>query len=335
MKRTVLCSLFIVITLSVLSNGSPLNDKYYIGEPPGCAALGRGHAFAGVKGHSFSPYWNPAGIISLARSGVGVSLNLLSETEIESEIIKDSYPLEGRKLNYISVCSNQVGVYWRPLSNRVDKTTGTDQGNNFIQTIDEKINVFGVTVAVPHSNKTDFGMNINIILGILGYSKEIDNDEDELIISDGIGWGLDWGLIYKVTDYVDFGISVINFPAQINWEDFEKDTLPTIFRAGMNLKMSQLMSLGLDYENGLYDEYVNSGRDTIHIGIEQYASKSVLLRCGVYSEDFYEKYENVFTAGVGYHKGGYKLDIAANQYYSGSTESEKIVRLSISGDIPF
>ncbi len=326
--------LFIIVILcnfiSVYAAKSPLNDFYFYGEVPDSQAIGRGEAYAGVIGSPFAPYWNPAGLVSLKRSNLGISLNIYSEGDIESDLIKKSYPLEGRSLNYISVCGEQVGFYWRSLSNRIDISSGRVAGVDFEQTIDEKINMFGISVAVPHSEKTDFGMNINFITGIIGLSR-IEGSVPTVEVSDGFGWGLDWGIIYKVTEGLNAGISLLNGPAIIYWEDFAEDRLPPVFRGGFDIQLSQLMSLGLDYEKGFYDDSVKD-KEKIHMGIEQYITKNFLLRAGIYGSDFYDVYRTVYTTGVGYRKKDYSIDMAAKQYY---INENKLKRFSLSVVIPF
>lgn len=318
---------------AVYADKSPLNDFYFVGEVPDSAAIGRGLAYTGVTGSPFAPYWNPAGLISMRSNSMGISLNHHSESDMNSEVVKRSFPLEGRLLNFISVCSEQVAFFWRPLSNRVDTSSWTVSGVNYEQTIDEKISVFGVSVAVPHSEKTDFGMNINFITGMLGYSL-LEGNTPTVIISNGLGWGLDWGLLYKMQKGLSMGITLLNFPAQIYWEDFNKDKLPIIFRAGVDLQLTQLMSVGIDYENGIYDDSVKD-RDIIHLGVEHYIKKSFLLRGGIYGSDFNDTYETVYTAGIGYRMGGHCIDMAVKQYYLNKSESGKLRRYSISGVIQF
>jgi hypothetical protein len=310
-----------------------LSDFHFIGEVPDSAAIGRGQANTSVYGSPFCVFWNPAGIVGLYKSGMGISLNIHSETDLESAVVKKSYPLEGRKLNCISICGEQVGFYWRSLSNRVDESTSVVSGLDQSIVLDEKINVFGFSVAVPHSKKTDFGMNINFFSGIIGYSIT-KGGVATVVISDGYGWGLDWGLIYKISEGLNAGVTVMNFPAYIYWEDYEKDELPVIFRAGVDLRMTQLMAFGMDYENGIYDDTVDD-KDIVHLGIEHYIKGGVIGRIGIYGNDFDNKYDIVYTAGLGYILKGYNIDLAVKQYYSKESGAARIRRYSISGVIPF
>ena len=128
---------------------SPLDDSYFIGEIPDSAAIGRGEAYVAVKYSPFAPYWNPAGIRELKINKFGISGDIFFNSDIEVSRVKDKFPLqEGRKTNFVSICGPQVGIYWRPLSNRMDKSTWTESGILYESTIDEKINIFAITVAV-------------------------------------------------------------------------------------------------------------------------------------------------------------------------------------------
>jgi hypothetical protein len=335
MRKKVIYLLFILFTggsLIVYAADSPLDDTYFLGEVPDSAAIGRGQAYTGVIGSPFAPYWNPAGLVKLEKNGFGVSLNIRSESDLEDDIVKESYALEGRKLNFISVCSNKIGFFWRPLVNRVDKSSGIINGMNYEEELDVKVNMFGVSVAVPHADRIDFGMNINFISGIIGYSK-IEGSDPMVEISGGLGWGLDWGLIYRIFDNLNLGLALMNAPAWIYWEEYSKDRLPMIFRAGADLQLNKLMSFGIDYENGLYDDCADN--DIIHVGIEQYVTKNFLLRAGMYGNDFDDKYKTTYTFGVGYKMASYNIDIAAKQYYLPGNNSEILRRLSLSGIVPF
>ncbi|MFC2091602.1 hypothetical protein ACFLTD_02385 [Elusimicrobiota bacterium] len=333
MRKIILVLMIFVIYDISYCVDSPLNDSYYLGEVPDSAAIGRGGAYVGVAGSPFSPYWNPAGIVSLKKNTIGFSLNLFGKSDIDSSILKKTYPLEGRKLNFISVCGPQVAMYWRPLSEKVDISTGTINGQAYERTIDVKSSVYGLTVAVPHAEKVDFGMNINLITGMLGYLYK-DAQDTELILSDGLGWGLDWGLIYKLTPDMNIGVSVTNLPAQIYWEDFDKEVLPTVFRAGFDLQLNQLMSFAMDYENAEYDDSVDDN-DMIHVGMEHYIRSNFLVRAGMYARDFNDSKNAVYTAGLGYSSDLYQVDIAVRQYYIDENDSELLQRVSASAGLMF
>ena len=94
------------------------------------------------------------------------------------------------------------------------------------------------------------------------------------------------------------------------------------------------MMIGIDYENGLYDDSIDDN-DIIHVGIEQYVNSGFLLRGGVYGKDLYEKYCTVYTTGVGYKKNNYCIDVAMKQYYVNESASGKVRSFFVSGVIPF
>ncbi|MEA3506447.1 MAG: hypothetical protein U9R36_02995 [Elusimicrobiota bacterium] len=338
MKKIILISLafFVIGAGKTYGESSPLSDMYYIGELPGSDAIGRGGAFAGVMGSPFAPYWNPAGLAIVEDNKMGVSANLFSDSKLEAKVIKKLYALQDRKLNFISVAAPQVGVYWRMLSDRVDESTGTENSYNYKETIDENIHQFGVSVSVSHTEDIYFGMNINYLSGMLGYSK-IKGSTPTVVISPGAGWGLDWGLVFDVSDRMNIGVTVLNAPGYMYWDKYSQDRLPLIFRSGVDLKMNDLMSFGIDYETGVYDDSVDA-EDILHLGIEHYINKNFLIRGGMFGDDLGNEYRTVYTAGVGYKKEGYSVDAAAIQYYTqGTTEEERepVRRFSISGVIPF
>ncbi|MDA3792149.1 MAG: hypothetical protein PF545_00615 [Elusimicrobia bacterium] len=336
MKKLILIILAVFVhgTGNIYGESSPLSDKYYIGEVPGADAIGRGGAFAGAMGSPFAPYWNPAGLAVIKNNRLGVAANILSDSKIDSSIIKKIYALEDRNLNFISVAAPQVAVYWRKLSDRVDISSYTEPGGIEVKTVvDEKLNQFGVSVSIANTERTYFGMNINYLTGILGYSK-VRGSTVSVVISDGYGWGLDWGLIFDVSERLNVGLTLLNGPAVIYWEDYSSESLPLIFRGGLDLKMSNLMTLGIDYENGVYDDSVKSN-DILHVGIEHYISQNFVLRGGMSGNDLSDKNKTTYSAGIGYKEEGYSVDLSAIQYCIKQQEYESVRRFSISGVYPF
>ncbi len=325
----------LLILILLLSQGSflsaeILSDKYYIGEMPSSQAIGRGGAFVAVGGSAYAAFWNPAGLSLLENNKLGISANIYSETSLDVAILNKKYPLQGQKINFISIVAPQAGVYWRPLVNRVDKSTGTSNGVDYTEKIDVKISVFGLTIAVPHTDEIDFGMNINFIFGTLGLAR-IKGGIPTATIHYGYGWGLDWGLIYKVSDIFNVGISLLNGPAWIYWDGFGNHALPPILRSGINMQFSELMSVGIDYKKGFYDDSLNDA-GIIHLGIEHYLLRNFIIRGGIFGSDFNNHYTTTYTAGIGYRKENYMFDIAFKQFYETKTQ---VRRFSISGVISF
>ncbi|MFC2061940.1 hypothetical protein ACFLUV_05455 [Elusimicrobiota bacterium] len=332
-KRSITVIIVFITAVSVYCKDSPLTDSYFIGGVPCSAAIGRGGAYTGVASSPFASYWNPAALSSIKTNQIGISMSAFSESDLDSSILKRFNYLGERSVDFFAVCAPEIGAYWRPLSNKTVKTTWIESKVRYEETIDEKINVYGITVAVAQSERTDFGMNINLLSGVIGYSL-IRNDAPELDISYGHGWGLDWGLIYKMSETMNAGLTLINGPAEIHWDDFDKNRLPLIFRGGIDIRLTDLMSMGMDYDNGSYDDSV-SDKDVFHIGIEQYIRPNIILRGGAFGNNLNEIYDTTYTAGIGYNKKGYKLDIAARQFYIRRSDSGMVRKFSVSGEIAF
>ncbi|MGM0441557.1 MAG: hypothetical protein ACQEQC_03965 [Elusimicrobiota bacterium] len=311
------------------SSNPPLKDKYFLGEEPGSYALGRGGAFSAVMATPFAPYWNPGGLQQIENNRFGISANIINDSDIDQNKLADLFILEEKKINFLSVCASQVGVYYRPLSNRAD-TYNTDTQSKELHV---NLNQYGVTVSVEHAENVNFGMNINYLSGMSGYSV-IESSSPEVTISKGYGWGLDWGLIYEASEFVNVGVTLLNGPAQFYWEEFDTNYLPLIVKTGLDVQLSQLMSLGINYENGLYDDTVTGKNDLLRLGIEHYLGDNFVARAGIYGTDLEDKYKSTYTGGIGYKKENYLVDIAMRQFYL-RENTEQVRRFSISGVIPF
>ncbi len=254
---------------------------------------------------------------------------MVNHTKIDRKLLNNILFLEDKNINFLSVCGPQLGVYYRPLSDKTDTYT-TDTGEEELQV---NLNQYGITVSVEHAENVYFGMNINYLSGMAGYSV-IQGTSPEIKISDGVGWGLDWGIIYDISEFINVGITVLNGPGRFYWDKFDTSYLPLIIRAGMDIQLTNLMSMGIDYENGLYDDTVSDQSDLIRLGIEHYLAENFIIRGGMYGSDLEDKYKTTYTGGIGYKKENYLLDIAVRQFFL-QDEGKEVRRLSLSGVLPF
>ena len=316
---------------SCAAGASVLEDIYYTGETPGAAALGRGGAYSAVKGDAYASFWNPAGLAALSENLLAVSSDFMSSGPLNKSIMAG--PLSGSNLNYIAIAGPEVGMYWRPLALRVEDSTGTRNGESYRIKRDVKINMFGLSVGVKHAERVDFGMNMNFIFGTMGVA-EITEQSASAEVPYGYGWGIDWGLIYRMSDQVNAGVVLRNGPSAIYWDKgFGRDRLPPILRAGLDIRLSQLMSVGVDYEKSFADSSVNPG-ESVHLGVEHYLAQNLILRAGVYGSNLDSETSRVYTAGLGYMFDKYNIDLAARQA-APEGDGGTVRRYTLSGIIPF
>ncbi len=325
--KTYLLVLAIFSGLYTMAQGSVLEDRYYVGEKPGAAAIARGGAYTAVADDSFAAFWNPAGLARLRENSLGISMNLFSETELSEDELHANYPLQGQKLNFISISAPEVSLYWRPLSN----ISLEESDNGVTVKRDVKVNTFGLSVGIPHTEKMDFGMNINFLFGTYAFAEK-NTESVEIGVPYGYGWGLDWGMIYEATEMIDLGLTLLNGPAMIYWGDGHgRDSLPVILKGGANLRLTRIMSASIDYSKGFYDDSL-SDTGELHFGLEHNITNDIALRAGIYGSDLDDRYNTTYTAGVGYSQENYRLNLAARQFY---IEEDSVIRVSLSGIIPF
>ncbi len=330
--RAVICLIIIFSAGSETAAASALEDAYYLGKMPGGAALGRGGAYSAVRGDYFASYWNPASLAALGESAFVFSSDFLTMgTKDKVKAISD--PLSGGKISYIGIAGPEVGIYWMPLSRVTDKSTGTVNGDYYELKRDIRVNVAGVSVGVRHAENVDFGMNINFLFGTLGEA-EILGDSASAEVPYGYGWGLDWGLIYRVSEYLSAGVSLKNGPSYIYWDKgYGRDRLPVVLRSGFEIRLTDLMSSAFEYEH-IYADSSVSPRNRTHLGFEHVLTENLTIRAGVYGSNLDREEGRVYTAGLGYSFERYNVDIAARQ--SGETADDRPVRLfTVSGTMPF
>ncbi len=328
MKKEALLTVLFLILFSGVSSGdkSPFSDFFFFGEMPDAAAIAMGGAYTASSQSPFAAYWNPAAIARISQNNYAFSYNLSIQSQKDAEKIREQLPLEGRGINFIAISAPEIGVYYRRLSNRVDEKGG--------EYLDGRMSIFGITVAVPQEGNADFGMNINYITGMTGYySPELDNP----VISSAFGWGLDWGLIYRVSPQLRMGLSLHNAPAYVYWGEWDTQRLPLLFRGGVELYLSRIVKASAVYETGAFEDRRAVKNNLIRFGIEQRVGDSVALRAGVYGreKDFDDRYMLNYTAGVGYVLDNYRLDVALERFYPRGISSSRTERYSMSAAIPF
>ncbi len=328
MKKIIIMMIFALNTSISFAERSPFSerDMFYYGETPDAAAIAMGGSHVASMNTPFAAYWNPAAMAEVKNNSFVFSANVSVQSENDVELIKKSLPLEGRGINFVSISSPEVGVYYRRLSNRVDESED--------DYLDGRVSVFGITVGVKHSASTNFGMNINYISGMAGY---YDSEDVSPVISSGYGWGLDWGLIYKASPLINIGITLHNAPTYMYWEEWKTDRLPMLFRAGGELKLSRLMVFSVSYESSEFEDIRVKKGDILRFGIEQRIHESIVLRGGVYGRNKYfdDRYSLVYSAGVGYMHDSYGIDAALKRYYPDGSSSSLTDRYTVSGVIPF
>lgn len=309
-------------------HGGLLEDRFYTGEDPGAAAHGRGGLSAVFMSGGYSPVWNPAALASLRDNYMALSLNVV---DTESEKLPEYLDMYRKgNLAFAGIAGPEVGLYWRYLSSVRDKETKVLDGDDFSLSRDIRLNLLGLSIGVQHAEQMDFGMNINLLMGTVGIGR-IHGTDLLAEVPFGYGWSIDWGYLYHMTDNLRAGFMLRNAPGFMYWDKgYGRDRLPVSFKGGVNMSLTELMNLGLEYEKWFSDGSIDPG-ESAHIGIEHNLTENLIIRAGIYGKNLNKETENVYTAGIGYYQDSYRIDMAIRQY---GAEDYPARRFSLSAEIP-
>ncbi|MFH1784456.1 MAG: hypothetical protein ABH868_06130 [bacterium] len=313
----VLCVKF--VTALAVAAEAPTDYNSYDGSVIGARAIGMGETFVGLADNADNAFWNPAGLVQLPINMATIGFNVQTVTKEDVDEVFNKDPLKGGKLVYLSFVASQGGLSWRPLSN-FKQTTYTEDTTTNTETWEEKevrINQFLLSLAVPYTDKMNVGFNINYLNGDLALSSKSKTaglwNEPSANVSSGHGFGMDFGLLYKFSPYMNLGVMLQNIASCMYWDDYDRDKLPLNMRVGTAMKMGNLLTLVYDYEKRFYPDI--DDKEIYHLGMEHLFFKSVALRYGMYGTDWNNPKEVTYTFGMGYVKDNYFVDVALRKYY--------------------
>lgn len=321
-----ICRIFCILTIALVvtipstwAEEAPTLFNSYDGAVIGGRAIGMGEAFVGVADNADAVYWNPAGLVKLQGNSVTVGFNIQTATKQDLNEVLSKDPLKGGKLIYLSFAGGQGGLSWRPLSNFKKSTYSEDLTTNTQswETKEIRINEFLLSLAVPYTEKMSVGFNINYLSGNLAVSSKSKTagvwNEPSANVSSGYGFGVDLGLLYKLTPFMNLGVMMQNMAAYIYWDDYARDKLPLNLRIGTAFKLTNLLTFAYDFEKRFYPRADET--ENYHLGLEQLLFEAVVLRVGIYGKDWNKPQETTYTYGLGYFKDNYYLDLALRKNY--------------------
>ncbi|MHB9154668.1 MAG: hypothetical protein ACYC5N_03115, partial [Endomicrobiales bacterium] len=148
-------------------------------------------------------------------------------------------------------------------------------------------------------------------------------------LADGNGFSADLGFVYALAPELRLGVNFQNLLGFMWWEDFEKDQLPFILRAGLAFQISEFMTFASDWEKRYYRG--TDPVDLVHFGLEQNIGKWLSLRAGMYGKDLNDKETAHLSAGLGYKSNSYELSLAGEKYRLGDDD---VYRYILSLNLP-
>ncbi|MFH1715507.1 MAG: hypothetical protein ABH857_04895 [Elusimicrobiota bacterium] len=330
MKKIFSIFILLILLTGLGSSALPPTRQYwytYDGGVPCARARAMGGAYVAVAKGPESIYWNPAGLYFVKGNVLSATFDISRTGQESWSKIMENDSLKGKSLNYIAFCSNQAGISYRPIA---DYKNLTASGN----TLDVRLSEYSLSASSLSEDNLIMGLNFNYFHGYMGETKIVQQGSEALVGS-GNGWSIDWGfLMYNEKSPFVFGAVVQNGPGYIYWQNYDTDILPCVLKLGAAAVPAKGGIIAFDYERRYYKE-----RDDLvlfHTGYEQYVSKILALRIGMYGEDLGKSDEVIYTAGLGYLYNKYIIDLAYEKYpIDTADENNQVYRIITSISVEF
>lgn len=348
MRKKILINFCLLVFLSqsysmvVFAKEKPPTQYYaYDGMDIGARPIALGGAFVAVSDTADAPFWNPAGLYNLKSNSLSFMLNFSYQSSLLWEEVIANEPLRGKRFSHLVFASPQGAISWRELSNYTEynyfqEVIDGDRHETW-KDIEVKINQYMFSVCKSYSSSLIGGINMSYLSGRMAVSeKNKVNDlwgEAEQNISDGSGLSFDWGFIYVIRKFFHGGIMFQNFPGYMFWDDYKTEQLPLVVRMGFAMKMTDLLTFSWDYEDRMYEK--TSDKKIYHVGLEQIIMDTVFLRGGMNGENLNQARQITYTAGIGFKKEEYVVDLAMKRYHLSVTSDEVINNFLCSLSVPF
>jgi hypothetical protein len=288
MKKIILSLLMLTLGLIASVHADSFTD-IQIGARP----QGMGGAFVAVADDANALYWNPAGIIQNGYIEVTAMRSMpLLETE-NPDILTNDYVAYSQPLGL------RYGFGFSWLRNAAKLEEGSSKN---INKMTEDIYCFSFAL---------LGTS-NFFIGITFKRLVIDTNTK---IGSRAGLGFDFGILYKVTDYISFGALFRNLATNV-----KNEKVSSTIRLGTAIKFRKDLLLAFDV-NG--KEGINGKKGTTylyHFGLEKHFGPHLALRIG--SNKNYN-----LSFGLGFTYNIWNLDYA---YYKCNDDLDYFHRLAFS-----
>lgn len=340
----VLCLLFVLMSASVLLHGAFPVERYDFHTPyrqpsPVITAMG------GLNVTHFgdqTPGWNnPALLAWLGTGNVATVFKLEVEQDIPfQELLSAGNILKRNQLQTISFYGEGVALDYQPLADINAMTTSYDSLPTREYT-DYRMDSYSVAFSnqfTPEQKKEEnfsYGASLRIISGRIVYLREDSPDSTgwntaAFIDDDALGFTTDYGFLYNTRD-LRLGLVFYDLWSRVYWDDSTDRSLKQRVAAGV-----EWGGKGWTLTSG-YQRLLHSGKgQTYHMGgafnLGSFGNpknpQRLILRMGVYSEDFSDTDKTWISLGTGYYVDMFRLDFSMKA--NGGTFENSKYQISLS-----
>jgi opacity protein-like surface antigen len=275
-NRIILKALIALILFAALPQAPVFSDGgealAFLKLGAGTRATGMGGAFTSIADDASAAFYNPAGIVKL--SGM--------------EFMGETYFLSfGRHINYLAWVNPfmldgiiyAAGISWLNYSAGDDiearLTNSPEPDFKFSDSSD--VTLFNLAAKI--FDRLSIGANFRFVFETLDSYR-------------GTGAGFDLGVLAKITDQLNAGISYNGIATNVSWNTINHtESLPQVINAGLSYKYENLFGTpGLSIMPAMDVVYNSFSGTKVRTGAEFAMNDSLFIRMG---------YNNAFTLGAG------------------------------------
>jgi hypothetical protein len=257
----------------------------------GARPMGMGGAFTGLADDQNAVLWNPAGLMQLKGSGVSF--------------------MWAKQLGFIPY--NYL-VYARPLGE--SQRLGAALIYSGDEVLSETTAIISYASSLKYLGKTfsPFSLALNLKFRWASFGNNPEPDPEK-VTGDALGYGLDLGLMWKISDKVSAGMLFRDLYNDINWNssvsgDYS-EAVPSEYTLGVAYRPSVNSIITLDLRKALYRDT----EDRLMLGLEQKFFRTICLRAG-WGQNVGGHYSNQDIAfGLGLYHSLKRLDFSFDFAY--------------------
>lgn len=347
MKRSILIILAVgIASLAAQQAALPITQYDYAIPENNVSpiAIGMGGLNLTYSGDPYCSYSNPALLAEVEQSSLVTSFRLANDEEMSIlEATSLSNTLKDKQFKYFSLSTKKAAFTYQPMSRVNISEIIAENGVNYNLYHDFMLDKVQLSIAAKDEERSALsaGLNLKYLSGRLVYLKErrigSTTFTREAFIDDKVrGFSTDLGFTLDRETF-KFGLTAYDLFSRLYWENYSSKPIQS--RIGLGAAWvddNMLISVGLQ------GKISKSTDTTYHLGFQNSWSwgqsysqagrpiqHSILLRLGLYSQDFYGTKNIHFTMGSGYNYSIFRFDFSVNSAGMILKESEYLFSLGV------
>lgn len=322
---------FIGSRLAIAKPRAPLPKDALDGGILSAETLGRGATVASNRPNLASGSQNPAALDASGANATYTTILLNTSSSLPDNVAETSDPLSGKVLQYISIGSERGIIFFEPLARREERQiiNPASPGTDF-RDVQYAANALGFAGATK-SGTTSIGLSISYLNSSLASTEHASGKPDQSTLDTADGLRLNLGFRIP-TGNMMWGLLVQNLPGTLWGSRYRHQNLPIRARIGNTWRIAPGLLFSADVEKRFYNEGSDT-EDFVYLGSEWFASKTVVLRGGLFGTSVNDPKKRHATAGVTViAANGTELSYAFDRF---EETGESVKRSLVSVQFPF